>query len=58
MIIFKEIATAVNNYAPRLDEVEKVKFSMFVHNQWATQESAEGLNLSNEWRAYKEEVSA
>jgi hypothetical protein len=51
MATMKEIAQLVNAYAPRLDEEDKVKFCMFIHNQYAS-ESLESLNLANEWQAY------
>jgi hypothetical protein len=50
----KEIALAVNAYAPKLDETEKVKFSMYLHNQYAYETNLFGLNLANEWRNYRE----
>lgn len=58
MVTMKEIALAVSRYAPRLDEVEKVKFSMFIHNQYAQEETLEDLNLANEWRQYSKVMSA
>ena len=51
MATMSEIARLVHAYAPKLDETEKVKFSMFIHNQYAD-ESLDGLNLATEWRAY------
>jgi hypothetical protein len=51
----REIALAVNVHAPRLDEVEKVKFSMYLHNQYAYETDLSGLNLANEWRNYRED---
>jgi hypothetical protein len=51
----REIALAVNAHAPRLDEVEKVKFSMYLHNQYAYETDLSGLNLANEWRNYRED---
>jgi len=51
----REIALAVNAYAPKLDEEEKIKFSMYIHNQYSYELDLIGLNLSNEWRKYKEE---
>jgi len=50
----KEIALAVNAHAPKLDETEKVKFSMYLHNQYAYETDLSGLNLSNEWHNYRE----
>lgn len=58
MATMKEIALAINAYAPGLDEVEKVKFGMFIHNEFAREEDLRGLNLPNMWRKYNEEVSA
>lgn len=52
MVTMEEIARVVNNYAPRLDEVEKVKFSMFIHNQFAREENLNDLNLANEWNRF------
>ena len=52
MVTMEEIAKVVNNYAPRLDEVEKVKFSMFIHNQFAREENLNDLNLPNEWNRF------
>ncbi len=49
----KDIALAVNAYAPKLDEEEKIKFSMYIHNQYAYETDLIGLNLSNEWHNYK-----
>ena len=46
-----EIARLVHAFAPKLDEVEKVKFALFIHTQFAY-ESLEELNLATEWRAY------
>lgn len=54
MIQMKDIALAVNAYAPKLDEVDKVKFCMYIHNQYAYETDLSTLNLSNEWRNYKE----
>lgn len=51
----REIAVAVNAYAPKLDEEEKIKFSMYIHNQYSYELDLIGLNLANEWRKYKEE---
>jgi hypothetical protein len=51
MATMSEIARLVHAYAPKLDEVEKVKFAMFIHNQFAY-ESLEELNLATEWKAY------
>jgi len=51
----KEIASVINTYAPKLDETEKVKFSMYLHNEYAYETDLSGLNLDNEWRNYKEE---
>jgi len=51
----KEIVLAVNAYAPKLDETEKVKFSMYLHNQYVYETNLLGLNLANEWRNYREE---
>ena len=52
MATMKEIAQLVNAYAPRLDEVDKVKFSMFIHNQYAQELDLSDLNLATEWRTY------
>ena len=54
MITMKELAQAVNTYAPRLDEEDKVKFSMYLHNQYAQENNLDELNLSTEWRMYRE----
>lgn len=51
MATMSEIARLVHAYAPKLDEVEKVKFAMFIHNQFAC-ESLEELNLATEWKVY------
>ena len=51
MATMSEIARLVHAYAPGLDEEEKVKFFMFIHNQYAN-ESLNGINLATEWRAY------
>ena len=51
----REIALAVNAYAPKLDEEDKVKFSMYLHNQYANEIDLVGLNLANEWRHYQYE---
>ena len=56
MVTMEEIAKVVNNYAPRLDEVEKVKFSMFIHNQFAKEENLNDLNLANEWNRFVSDV--
>ena len=56
MVTMEEIARLVNNYAPRLDEVEKVKFSMFIHNQFAKEENLNDLNLANEWNRFVSDV--
>lgn len=47
---FKEMAQAVNRYAPSLDEVEKVKFCMYLCNKYGLDLS---LNLAQEWREYQ-----
>lgn len=52
MITMREIATLVQTYAPQLDEVEKVKFGMFIHTQYASEETLDGLNLATEWKEY------
>ena len=51
MATMSEIARLVCAYAPELDQVEKVNFCIFIHNQYAY-ESLEELNLATEWRAY------
>jgi hypothetical protein len=51
MATMSEIARAVHAYAPELDEVEKVNFAIFIHNQFAY-ESLEELSLAREWKAY------
>ena len=51
----REIALAVNAYAPKLDEEDKVKFSMYLHNQYASEIDLSGLNLANEWHNYQYE---
>lgn len=51
MATMNEIARLIHAYAPKLDEVEKVKFAMFIHTQFAY-ESLEELNLATEWKAY------
>ena len=51
MATMSEIARLVHAYAPELDQVEKVNFCIFIHNQYAY-ESLEELNLATEWRAY------
>lgn len=52
---FREIALAVNAYAPKLDEEDKVKFSMYLHNQYANEIDLVGFNLANEWHNYQYE---
>lgn len=52
MATMKEIASLVHAYAPLLDEVEKVKFGMFIHNQYANEDTLDGLNLVNEWKEF------
>jgi hypothetical protein len=51
----REIALAVNAYAPKLDEEDKIKFSMYLHNQYASEADLIGLNLANEWHNYQYE---
>ena len=51
----REIALAVNAYAPKLDEEDKVKFSMYLHNQYANEIDLVGINLANEWHNYQYE---
>lgn len=52
-----DIARLVHAYAPKLDEVEKVKFGMFIHNQYANDQDVSGLNLATEWKHYTEEAN-
>lgn len=52
MVTMGDIARLVQAYAPRLDEVEKVKFGMFIHNQYANEEDLDGLNLATEWKEF------
>jgi len=52
MATMGEIARLIHAYAPRLDEVEKVKFGMFIHNQYANEDTLDGLNLANEWKEF------
>ena len=52
MTTMGEIAKLIYAYAPRLDETEKVKFGMFIHNQYAHEENLDGLNLATEWKEY------
>jgi hypothetical protein len=47
-----KVAQLVNTYAPKLDEVEKVAFGMFVHHRHANSNASE-LNLAYEWQQYK-----
>ena len=51
MATMSEIARLVHAYAPKLDEVEKVNFALFIHTHFAY-ESLEELNLATEWKAY------
>lgn len=53
MVTMREIAIAVNNYAPKLDEVEKIQFAMFIHNQIASEDNLNGLNLASWWLKYR-----
>lgn len=53
MVTIHDVALAVHQYAPRLDETEKVKFSMYVHNQFAYADNLNELNLRNEWTNYQ-----
>jgi hypothetical protein len=53
MATMGEIAKLIHAYAPRLDEEEKIKFGMFIHNQYANEQTLEELNLGTEWRHYK-----
>jgi hypothetical protein len=52
MVTMAEVAKLVHAYAPRLDEVEKVKFGMFIHNQYASEQDLNGLNLATEWKEF------
>ena len=52
MATIGEIAKLIHAYAPRLDEETKVKFGMFIHNQYANEENLDGLNLATEWKEY------
>lgn len=52
MATMAEIAKLIHAYAPRLDETEKVKFGMFIHNQYVNEDNLEGLNLATEWKEY------
>ena len=52
MVTMGEIAKLIHAYAPRLDETEKVKFGMFIHNQYANEQNLDGLNLATEWKEF------
>jgi hypothetical protein len=54
MTTIQEIARLVCAYAPKLDEVKKVEFCMFIHNQYATEQNLNDLNLATEWRLFNE----
>jgi len=50
-LIMKELGLAVHRYAPGLDEVDKVKFCMYLMNKYGL-DDLQDLNLANEWQAY------
>jgi len=50
-LTMKELAIAVHRYAPKLDEVDKVKFCMYLMNKYGL-DDLQNLNLANEWQAY------
>jgi hypothetical protein len=52
MATMREVARLVHAYAPQLDEVEKIKFGMFIHYQYANEDTLEGLNLATEWKEF------
>lgn len=52
MVTISEVAKLIHAYAPKLDEVEKVKFGMFIHNQYANEQDLSGLNLATEWKEF------
>jgi hypothetical protein len=54
-LIYDHLAQGVNRYAPRLDEEEKVKFTLFVWNRWKEEEDWLTLDLAKEWQHYREE---
>jgi hypothetical protein len=54
MTTMADISRLVHAYAPKLDEEDKVKFSMFIHNQYVREDNLDGLDLAREWREYRE----
>ena len=54
MMTMADISRLVHAYAPKLYEEDKVKFSMFIHNQYAREDNLDGLDLAREWREYRE----